>query len=183
MISHSQPAGQQLSVNDLGVVLEALNKACVKWYNIGIKLGVEIDRLDVIKEQYDNPSDCLRETLKTWLKTYSSPTWSNIVDSLGSSVVGEVRLADDLEHKHCSTENTSSASTRPVPPTLVPAQLTTPQHLSTSATAVTQYSVVPSATSSAISDDPTPLPEMPAQPATVTTPSHYPPQEHQGISL
>ena len=182
-MSHSQPAGQQLSVNDLGVVLEALNKACVKWYNIGMQLGVEIDRLDVIKEQYDNPSDCLRETLKTWLKTYSSPTWSNIVDSLRSSVVGEVRLADDLKHKYCSTRNPSIAVTRHVPPTPVPVQPTTSQHLSTSATAVTQYSVLPSATSFPISEHPTPPPEMPAQPATVATPPHHPPQEHTGISL
>ena len=166
MMSHSQPAGQQLIVNDLGMVMKELNQACVKWYNIGMQLGVEIYRLDAIKEQYSDPSDCLRETLKTWLKTYSSPTWSNIVDSLRSSVVGEVRLADDMKHKHCSTENTSSAATRPVTPTPVTVQLTTSQHLSPSATAVTQYSVVPSATSSAISDHPTPLPEMPAQPAT-----------------
>ena len=148
-----------------------------------MQLRVSVGTLDAIKKQCNDPSDCLNETLKTWLKTYSSPTWSNIVDSLRSSVVGEVRLADDLKHKYCSTENTSSASTRPVTPTPVTVQPTTSQHLSPSATAVTQYSVVPSATSSAISDDPTPLPEMPAQPATVTTPSHHPPQEHQGISL
>ena len=71
MMSHSQPAGQQLSVYDLGMVMDELNKACIKWYNIGMQLGVEIYRLDAIKEQYDNPSDCLRETLKTWLKKHT----------------------------------------------------------------------------------------------------------------
>ena len=46
-------AGQQLSVNDLPVVMEELNKACVKWYNIGMMLPVEIGRLDSIKERCD----------------------------------------------------------------------------------------------------------------------------------
>ena len=85
-----QLAGQQLS-DDLPVVMEELNKACVKWYNIGMMLRVSLDRLDTIKEQYSNPSDCLRETLKIWLKTYPShPTWSNIADALRSDTVGEI---------------------------------------------------------------------------------------------
>ena len=126
------------------VVREALNNVRAKWYDVGMQLQVSVGTLDAIKKQYSDPSDCLMETLKTWLKTFSSPSWSNIVDSLRSSVVGEVRLADYLKHKHCSTQNTSSAATRPVPPTLESAQPTTPQHLS------------PSPTPSAFSDHPTP---------------------------
>ena len=60
---HSQLAVQQLSDKDLPVVIEELNKACVKWYNIGMMLRMSLDRLNVIKEQYSNPSDGLRETL------------------------------------------------------------------------------------------------------------------------
>ena len=129
MMDHSPPAGQQLNVNDLHVLMEELNKACVKSYNIGMLLGVEIYRLDAIKEQYNDPSDCLRETLKVWLTTYPSPTWNNIVDALRSSTVGEVRLAAYLEQRYCSTECTSvtalispslTVTSRPVPPTSVP---------------------------------------------------------------
>ena len=109
---HSQLAGQQLSDNDLPVVMEELNKACVKWYNIGMMLRVSLDRLDVIKEQYSNPLDCLRETLKIWLKTYlSHPTWRNIVDALRSYTVGEIKLATDLERKYCLTQNARVAPT------------------------------------------------------------------------
>ena len=64
---HSQLAGQQLSDIDLPMVMEELNKVCVKWYDIGMMLRVKLNRLDAIKEQYSNPSDCLRETLKMWL--------------------------------------------------------------------------------------------------------------------
>ena len=125
----SQLAGQQLSDIDLPVVMEELNKVCVKWYDIGMMLRVRLDRLDAIKEQYSNPPYCLRETLKLWLKTYPSlPTWSNIVDALRSSTVDETQLAADLEQKYCSTQDTSVAAThQPVPVTASQAHI----HMST----------------------------------------------------
>ena len=33
--------------------MDELNKACAKWYNIGMMLPVEIGRLDSIKERCD----------------------------------------------------------------------------------------------------------------------------------
>ena len=120
---HSKLAVQQLSDKDLPVVMEELNKACVQWYNIGMMLRVSLDRLDAIKEQYSNPSDCLRETLKIWLKTYPAhSTWSNIIDALRSYTVGEIKLATDLERKYCLTQDTSVAPTyHPVSVTAVSA--------------------------------------------------------------
>ena len=111
-MSHSQSAGQQLSVNDLPMVMEELNETRVKWYDIGLQLRMSVGTLDAIKEQYDDLSHHLRETLKTWLKTCPShPTWNNIIDALRSSTVGEVRLAADLEQKYCSTQDPSVAAT------------------------------------------------------------------------
>ena len=120
-ILYNQPAGQQLSVNDLHTVMEELNNVRAKWYDIGVQLRVNIGTLDAIKEQYlNNPSDCLRETLTTWLKSYPPhSTWSKVVDALKSSTVGEARLAADLEQKYCSP--------RPVLPTPIPPQMTTSQ--------------------------------------------------------
>ena len=119
-MSHSQPAGQQLTVDDLPVVREALNKVRAKWYDVGMQLGVSVGTLDAIKKQYSDPSDCLRETLTTWLQTcVPPPTWTNIVGALRSSVVGEARLAADLEQKYCSS--------RPAPPVPVTSQQTVPQ--------------------------------------------------------
>ena len=91
--------------------------------------------LDAIKEQYDDPSRCLRETLKTWLKTCPSiPTWKNIVDALRSSTVGEVRLATDLEQNYCSTQDT--ATHHHVSPA-------TPSQALTLTTPPTQYTIPP----------------------------------------
>ena len=164
---YSQLAGQQLSDNNLPVVMEELNKACVKWYNIGMMLRVSLDRLDTIKEQYSNPSDCLRETLKIWLKTYPShPTWSNIVDTLRSYTVGEIKLATDLERKYCLTQDTSVAATyHPVSVTAVSAS-----HMTT----LPQF-MAP------LSQPPVFVPpySMPPQPH----PSHLPPWSAQYYSL
>ena len=120
---HSQFAGQQLGDIDLPVIMEELNTACVKWYDIGMMLRVKLNRLDAIKEQYSNPSDCLRETLKMWLKIYPPhPLWSNIVDALRSDTVGETKLAADLKQKYCSTQDTVIAATHhPVSVTAVAA--------------------------------------------------------------
>ena len=132
-MSHSQFAGQQLSVNDLPVVMEELSDIRANWYNIGLQLRLRVGTLDAIKEQYDDPSHCLRETLKTWLKTCPSPpTWKNIVEALRSRIIGEVRLAADLEQKYCSTQDTSVAATYhhilPAPSSQADTQTTSPQH-------------------------------------------------------
>ena len=92
--------------------MEELNDTRAKWYDIGLQLRLRVGTLDAISEQYDDPSHCLRESLKTWLKTCPSLlTWKNIVDALRCSTVGEVRLAADLEQKYCSAQNTSVAAT------------------------------------------------------------------------
>ena len=167
MTPHSQLAGQQLSEKDLLNVMEELADVRAKWYNIGLGLGMSVGTLDGIRTDHSNTSDCLRETLKEWLKTYlPSPTWSKVVEALGTKTVGEAKLAADLEHKYCSSKPVSS----------VPAQrTTTTQSLVT--TPSPQYSVLP--------HSPTlDSPEVPVttQPATVTTPPHQTVQkEHTGM--
>ena len=123
-MSHSQPVGQQLTVDDLRVLMEELNNVSSKWYDVGMYLGVSVGRLDVIKKQYSDLTDCFRETLKTWLQTcVPPPTWVNIVEVLRSRTVGEARLAAELERKYCLS----------VPPPSVPPQVITPHPSSTDA--------------------------------------------------
>ena len=168
-MSHSQFAGQELSVEDLSVVMEELNDTRVKWYNIGLQLRMSIGTLDAIKEQYDDFSHCLRETLKAWLKTCpSAPTWNNIVAALKSSTVGEVRLAADLEQKYCSTQDASIAATHHQAPTA-------PHH--------TQMTLPPQTTI-----PPTQLPMFtyavtpPSQPPTWSVPYYYLPHTSYPLS-
>ena len=163
MISYSQPAGQQLTVDDLPVVREELNTVSAKWYDIGLQLGVNVGRLEEIKEY--GASERLRETLMTWLKTNPlPPTWTMIVIALKSDTVGEVRLAADLEHKYCTAQDTSTTATHhPAPP--VPA--VPPSQVSTLVPPLPQSTVVP-LTWSPVFASPYPVPPLPY-------PSHFPP--------
>ena len=134
IMSHSQPVGQQLTVDDdLRVVMEELNNVSSKWYDVGMYLGVSVGRLDVIKKQYSDLSDCFRETIKTWLQTcVPPPTWINIVEMLRTRTVNETRLAVELECKYCSSRRDSpppipTQLTVPHPPDALQSE-TTPQH-------------------------------------------------------
>ena len=106
-MSHSLPTGHEL---DLLVVMEELADVKVKWYNIGLGLGLDYGTLDAIKEQYQNShSDCLRDTLKMWLKADLSATqWTKVVKALRTKTVGERKLARDLEQKYCTAQDTTN---------------------------------------------------------------------------
>ena len=121
---HSQLAGQQLSEKDLLNVMEELADVRAKWYNIGLGLGLSVGTLDGIKADHSNTLDCLREALKTWLKTLPPPTWSKDVKALKTHTVAEASLAAQLEHKYCSSKPDSSSYYS----TLDPAQPSTSQH-------------------------------------------------------
>ena len=113
-----------LNIDHLGDVQEELYEARTKWYDISLALKVPVTTLDSIGGQFDNHSDKLRETLKVWLKTATEPTWQNVVDVLKRRVVGEPKLASDIEAKHCTTAETGQASGQTIPEVQQP-QLTT----------------------------------------------------------
>ena len=80
-----------------------LHQVHIKYYNIGLELGVSSDTLDGIRSQFGSPEDALREVLKQWLKqTISKPTWQAAIKALRSRIVGETKLADELAAKYCS---------------------------------------------------------------------------------
>ena len=123
-MSHSQSAGQQLNVDDLRVLMKELIDVCAKWYNIGVQLGVSVGTLDAIEKQYSDPSDCLRKTPTTWLKS-STPGWTKVVDAL--NIVGEARLATELEHTYCSAPDPAQPSTSQHPTSETVQTVTVPQ--------------------------------------------------------
>ena len=145
-----------------------------------MQLHVSVGTLDAIKEQYDDPSRCLKETLKTWLKTCPSlPKWKNIVDALRSITVGEVRLAADLEQKYCSTQDTATHHhAPPAPSSQADTQTTSPQH-SQSQGHVPPAPLVPPSQASTCTTPPTqytiPSMQPPVLAYSVTPPFHPPP--------
>ena len=113
-----------LNIDHLGDVRAELYEARTKWYDIGLALKVPVTTLDSTEGQFNNHSDKLREILKVWLKTATEPTWQDVVGVLKSPVVGEPKLASDIEAKHCTTAETGQASGQTIPEVQQP-QLTT----------------------------------------------------------
>ena len=67
-----------------------------KWYMMGLLLSVKQDQLKTITHQ--NPVLCYSEVFSLWEKKADPPfTWATIVDALKSPVVGEMKLALDIE--------------------------------------------------------------------------------------
>ena len=114
--------------------MEELADVRAKWYNIGLGLGLGVGTLNSIKIEHSDTSDCLRETLMIWMKSYPPPlTWSKVVDALRTKTVGEVRLAADLEQKYCLTQDIAATHQHippvsAIPPSQTHTQTTSPPH-------------------------------------------------------
>ena len=87
-----------LSLNNLRDVRRLLYPIQLKWYDIGIELGLKVTDLDYIKiVNNSDPTKCLTEMLKVWLKSIDpSPTWKALGIALEASPVHEVELATKI---------------------------------------------------------------------------------------
>ena len=87
-----------LTLGDLSEVYEKVYSARPKWYNFGLALELPLATLDHIRIKYrEDPSDCLREMLKSRLKLENPLMWRGIIIALRRPTVGESKLADQLK--------------------------------------------------------------------------------------
>ena len=107
MLKFTSSPAAQLYIGDLRQVQNEIYSARLKWYNLGLELGLQPDALDCLQvKHHKDPSECLREMLKMWLRiSHPSPTWRALVEALRGSAVEELRLAHGLEQKYCSGES------------------------------------------------------------------------------
>ena len=98
-----------LGLGNLRDLLEETLSSSTKWYKIGLRLDVPVDKLDGIRSHFSDQQECLCEILKEWLKgaAGTNPSWRILVEALRSQTVGETRLADKLEAMHCQSEKKS----------------------------------------------------------------------------
>ena len=98
-----------MGIGNLRDLLEETLSSSTKWYKIGLRLDVPVDKLDNIRKEFSDQEDCLCEVLKDWLKgaAGTKPAWGVLVEALRSQTVGETWLADQLEAKHCQPERKS----------------------------------------------------------------------------
>ncbi len=71
-----------------------------KWRIIGIQLGLKQADLSVIHERSNGDARvCFTEVFTMWEKQMNPPyTWKTIIDVLQMSVVGELRVANNIRY-------------------------------------------------------------------------------------
>ena len=80
----------QMSINDLGAVVDYLWPVRSKWDRIGIHLGIDVGTVDAIKKDHRDSGDCLYELMNVWLRGMDpKPTWKALVGVLKSPPIGE----------------------------------------------------------------------------------------------
>ena len=84
-----------LNIDDLQEVLEALDSASSKWFNIGLALGLKNAFLTGLESQYRDNETCLRKMLAEVLNT-RHVTWSDLSDALRSPTVKFIPLAEAI---------------------------------------------------------------------------------------
>ena len=92
LLGPSSLQAKTLTVNSLLLELQSVSS---KWYELALALGVSDDELEEIQSQYRNasPNRCMSAALRIWLKTSVHASWSEVVNAVSSSVVGDKRLA------------------------------------------------------------------------------------------
>ena len=91
------PFPTQLGIDDFGDVQIALWRARSKWYNIGVRLKMDLTDLDVIdKERGLEIEDKFNRMVQSWLKTTQPCTWKVLYEALRDPTVDMSIVADTL---------------------------------------------------------------------------------------
>ena len=90
-----------LAEQHLRYLLQDTIDAQVKWYCIGLFLGLPPSILDAIREDMDTTTERYIGVLKHWLKT-GEATMKKLSEALESNVVNEKGLASCLRKKYAN---------------------------------------------------------------------------------
>ena len=84
-----------MTIRDLVEILRVLKDGhfqTVKWFDLGLYLGLFHDDLKIIEDNYPRDAKrCLRECLALWLTNDIEATWDKLAIAAGE--VGETRVA------------------------------------------------------------------------------------------
>ncbi len=98
--SHSQKDDSEPYFN---IIYEVLYSARLKWFEIGLRLGIQYEELKVIKkENCGDCNTCLRETLDFRFKT-QTPTLNDFIEALEHKTVNYKEVAKKLKNMKTGT--------------------------------------------------------------------------------
>ena len=96
----TNPLPQELTNNDLALLLDTLNPVASKCFALGLQLGVNDSRIRNIRSNNSQCEDQLREIISERLRQESPLTWHDITRALRAGSVSENRLASEIENKY-----------------------------------------------------------------------------------
>jgi len=109
------PSGQ-LTLEDLGELIQAMYEARAKWYHIGVQLKLSVGTLDAIRSEFSDTTACLTEMCSHWLRRIDPhPSWVALIGALKSPPVGEGQLAQQLRDKYCQASEEMISHYDPTP--------------------------------------------------------------------
>ena len=83
--------------NDLSELVRLLHNARASWKSIATQLGLSQGDVDAIANEFNDPKDCLRESLKLWLRGVDpKPTREQLARALQSPPVGREDIAQQV---------------------------------------------------------------------------------------
>ena len=80
---------------------ELMNEVDHEWKIIGIYLGLDKE-LDIIEAKYKDPTPCMMEMFKTYLRQKDPSSWKEIIEALEKC--SYKRLAEKLKNKYCPSD-------------------------------------------------------------------------------
>ncbi len=104
---------QELSSEDLALVLRELFTVQGRWYNIGLCLGLGPATLQNILSANQTNEVCLRNMLIQRINQ-GGLTWENIVEALENVIVDSQVVAREIRAKYCAPVPKKGARKRPL---------------------------------------------------------------------
>ena len=87
----------ELKEEDLSDIQDKLWDARIKWYNIGLGLGILASDLDVIENDGGDTEARFCSMLLKWLREGKNCTWEALIKALSSPFVGQTTLAKSIQ--------------------------------------------------------------------------------------
>lgn len=77
-------------------------KAIDKWISLGLQLDMELPELNTIEDKHKEAIPRYAELFRLWKNKGDPPfTWGTIIDALNAPIVGEAKLATELQESLC----------------------------------------------------------------------------------
>ena len=98
---------EPLDIRSLSLLLASV----YNWENLGIKLGISMQKLQEIKQHHSGDLEmCKNRLYDTWLRLTTDPSWMEIVDALEQ--IEENSLADRIRRVFLQTHSESELLTK-----------------------------------------------------------------------